>query len=170
MASANPQQSSINLQANITGLELDSFDQRNVDALVPAGTTASYQKLKIPGPAVLTQLSWSAVVGPGVGETIALRLFRVRPASNPSGFGFIQLNSTFTVSAGTFTGAGNNVDISANILPNLCVLDGEYLACSWVHAGAAVLQPLNMNWNFEPADGNEPEPPATTTVYADVFG
>lgn len=165
-----PQQASINLQSDSEGIELDSFDQRYVDALVPAGTTASYQKLKIPGPAVLSQLSWSAVLAPGAGETIALRLFRVRPASNPAGFGFIQLNSTFTISAGTFTGAGNNVDISSLILPNLCVLEGEYLACSWVHAGAAVLQPLNMNWNFVPANGNEPEPPATTTVYADVFG
>ena len=166
----NPQQGSINLQSNVTGLELDSFDQRNVDGLVPAGTTASYQKLKIPGPARLVQLSWSAVLGPGGGETIALRLFRVRPASNPSGFGFIQLNTTFTISAGTFTGSGNNVDISSSILPNLCVLEDEYLACSWVHVGAAVLQPLNMNWNFTPAGTNEPEPPATTTVYADVFG
>jgi hypothetical protein len=166
----NRLQPSINLQSNSSGLELDSFDQRSADALVPAGTTASYQKLKIPGPVRLSQLSWSAVLGPGAGETIALRLFRVRPASNPSGFGFIQLNSTFTVSTSTFTGAGNNVDISSSILPNLCVLDGEYLACSWVHAGTAVLQPLNMNWNFTPVGTAEAEPPATTTVYADVFG
>ena len=168
--SANPQQSSINLQSNSAGLELDSFDQRSVDGLVPAGTTASYQKLKIPGPARLVQLSWSAILAPGGAETIELRLFRVRPASNAAGFGFVQLNSTFTISTATFTGAGNNVDISSSILPNLCVLQDEYLACSWVHVGAAVLQPLDMTWNFTPASTTEAEPPATTTVYTDVFG
>lgn len=166
----NPQQPSINSQSVSESLALAGFDSRHVDGVVPAGTTASYQKLTIPGPAMLTQLAWSAVLAPGGGETIEVRLFRVRPASNPSGFGFIQLNSTYTISTGTFTGAGNEVDISSTILPNLCVLEDEYLAMSWVHAGAATLQPLNVNWTFEPADSNEPEPPATTTNYADVFG
>lgn len=164
------QQESINDPNNPTSLERWSFDQRFVDALVPPGTTASYQKLKIPGPVRLSKLSWSAVLAPGGGETIALRLFRVRPASNPAGFGFIQLNTTFTIDGSTFTGSGNNVDISSSIISGLCVLQDEYLACSWVHAGAAVLQPLNMNWNFSPVGAGEEEPPATTTNYADVFG
>lgn len=165
------QQENINEQDNADSLELDSFDQRNVDGLVPAGTTASIQKLKIPGPAVLTQLSWASVLAPSGGETVELRLFRIRPSSNPAGFGFIQLNTTFTISAATFTDPGGNIDISSTIIPGLCVLEDEYLACSWVHVvGGNTLQPLNMNWNFRPASGNEPEPPATTTVYADVFG
>lgn len=167
------QQENINEPDNAVSLELDSFDQRNVDALVPAGTTASYQKLKIPGPVRLSQLSWSSVQTPGPGETIALRLFRVRPASNPAGFGFIQLNSTFTISLATFTGAGNNVDISSLIIPDRCILENEYLACSWVHAGPSVLEPLNMNWNFAPLGSvfqTGPEPAATTVVFADVFG
>jgi hypothetical protein len=166
----SPQQPSINLQSTSIGVALDSFDQRYVDGLVPAGTTASYQKLRIPGPAMLVRLSWSAVLAPGAGESIAVRLFRVRPASDPAGFGFVQLNSTYTIDASTYTGPGNSVDISSTILPDRCVLSNEYLACSWVHAGAAVMQPLNVDWNFAPANGNEPEPPATTTVYADVFG
>ncbi len=164
------QQENINEPDNSSSLELDSFDQRLVDALVPAGTTGSYQKLKMPSQARLIQLSWSAVLAPGAGETIELRLFRVRPASNPAGFGFILLNTPFIIDAGSFTGSGNNVDISNLILPNLCVLENEYLSCSWVHAGVAVMQPLNMNWNFTPVGTNEPEPAATTTNYADVFG
>jgi len=164
------QQENINEFDNPESLILDSFDQRFVDALVPAGTTASYQKLKIGGPARLSRLSWSAVLAPGGGETIELRLFRVRPASNVAGFGFVLLNTPFVIDGASFTGAGNNVDISGLILPNLCVLEDEYLACSWVHAGAAALQPLNMNWNFTPVGVAEAEPPATTTDYADVFG
>lgn len=167
------QQENINEPDNAVSLELDSFDQRNVDLLVPAGTTASYQKLKIPGPVRLSQLSWSSIQAPGVGETIQLRLFRTRPASNPGGFGFIQLNSTFTISLATFTGPGDNVDISSSILPGLCILQDEYLACSWVHAGPSAMEPLNMNWNFSPlGQGFDvgPEPPATTVVFADVFG
>lgn len=165
------QQENINEPDNPSSLETASFDQRQVQGLVPAGTTATYQKLKIPGPAMLTQLSWSGVLAPSGGETVALRLYRVRPASNPAGFGFIQLNTTFTVSAATFTDAGGNIDISSSIVPGLCVLDNEYLACSWVHVvGGNTLQPLNMNWNFRPVGGAEPEPPATTIVYTDVFG
>ena len=72
------QQENINEQDNADSLELDSFDQRQVQALVPAGTTATIQKLKIPGPAMLTQLSWASVLAPTGGETVALRLFRIR--------------------------------------------------------------------------------------------
>lgn len=167
------QQENINEQDNADSLELDSFDQRQVQALVPAGTTATIQKLKIPGPAMLTQLSWASVLAPTGGETVALRLFRIRPSSNPAGFGFIQLNTTFTISAATFTDAGGNIDISSNIIPGLCVLDNEYLACSWVHVvGGNTMQPLNMNWNFRPVGGGEPEPAPTYTLgqYAQVFG
>lgn len=167
------QQENINEPDNASSLQLDSFDQRSVDALVPAGTTASYRKMKIPGPARLSQLSWSGIVGPGAGETVSLRLFRVRPASNPSGFGFIQLNSTFVINAASFTDVGGNIDISSNIIDGLFVLQDEYLACSWVHAGVAVMEPLNMNWNFSPLGSTfqaGAEPPATTVVYSDVFG
>lgn len=155
-------QPSINTAGNPDILEISSYDFRQVQALVPAGTTATIQGVRIPGTVRLTRLAWCSVVGPGVGETVALRLYRIRPATNPAGFGFIQLNSTFTISAANFPGAGVEFDFSANILPNLCVLDGEYLACSWVHVGAAVMQPLNMNWSFEPVGGNEPEPVTST--------
>jgi hypothetical protein len=152
-------QTSINVG---TPLEVASYDFRQVEALVPAGTTATIQGVKIPGTVRLTRLAWVGVLAPGVGETVALRLFRIRPATNPAGFGFIQLNATFTISAANFPGAGVELDFSANILPNLCVLPNEYLACSWVHAGVAVMQPLNMNWNFEQVGTGEPEPPPTT--------
>ena len=163
-------QSSINLTSNADSFVLDRFDSRSITDLVPAGTTGSYQKLRVPGPVRLIQLSWSTVLPPGAGETVALRLYRVRPASNPAGFGYIQLNNTYTVSTATYTGLGDHIDISNFIRPNLCVLTDEYLVASWVHAGPFAMKPLNMNWNFAPAATNESEPPATTTNYADVFG
>lgn len=163
-------QESINSFDNPSSLEIQTYDFRQVQALVPAGTTATIQGVRIRNTVRLTRLAWCSVLAPGGGETVALRLFRIRPVTNPAGFGFIQLNTTFTITAANFPGAGVEFDFSANIVPNLCVLTGEYLACSWVHVGAAVMQPLNMNWNFEPVGGSEPEPPATTTTYSDVFG
>ena len=123
---------------------------------------------------VLVQLdSWSGVLAPSGGETVALRLFRVRPSSNPAGFGFIQLNNTFTITAANFTDPGGDIDISGNIIPGLCVLPGEYLAASWVHVvGGNTMQPLNMNWNFAQVGAAEEEPAPTYTLaqYAMVFG
>ena len=158
-------QSSINIAENPEALEIQSYDFRQVEALVPAGTTASIQGVRIPGTVMLSRLAWVSVVAPGVGETVELRLFRIRPATNPSGFGFIQLNTTFTISTATFLGAGVEFDFSANIIPNRCVFDGEYLACSWVQAGPQVLQPLNMNWSFRSVGGSEPEPVPTTFTW-----
>lgn len=163
-------QESINLFASPTALEIQSFDFRQVQALIPGGTTATIQRVKIPGTVMLTRLSWAGVLAPGVGETVALRLYRIRPSSNPAGFGYIQLNNTYTISAAVFTDPGGNIDISSTIIPGLCVLDGEYLACSWVHAGPFVMQPLNMNWNFKPVGLGESEPAPTTVLHADVFG
>ena len=167
------QQENINEQDNPSSLFLDSFDQRQVIAMVPPGTTASIQKLKIPGPVRLSQLSWASVLAPSGGEEVELRLFRIRPSSNPAGFGFIQLNDTVTISAANFPDPGGNIDISASIRPNLCVLSNEYLACSWVHTvGGNTMQPLNMNWNFSPVGAGEDEPAPTYTLaqYAMVFG
>ena len=164
------QQESINEPENPSSLEIQSYDFRQVGALVPPGTTASIQGLRIPGIVRLKRLAWVSILAPGGGETVTLRLFRIRPATNPAGFGFILLNTPFVIDAGSFPGAGVELDFSANILSDLCVLPNEYLACSWVHAGAAVMQPLNMNWSFEPVGSGEAEPPATTTNYADVFG
>lgn len=158
-------QPNINIASDPDVLEDQSFDQRQVQALVPAGTTATYQRAKISVVSRLSQLSWSGVLAPGVGESVALRLYRVRPASNPAGFGYIQLNSTFTITPANFTDAGGNIDISSAILPNRCVLPGEYLACSWVHVvGAGTMQPLNMNWNLRPVNANEPEPVADIPI------
>ena len=166
------QQESINAALNPSALEIQSFDSREVQSFVPAGTTATYRRVKIPGIVRLSRLSWSGVLAPGVLETVSLRLFRVRPSSNPAGFGFIQLNSTFTITAANFTDPGGDIDISSTITSGLCVLPGEYLAASWVHAGVAVMQPLNMNWNFVPVGAAEDEPLATFTLaqYAEVFG
>lgn len=164
-------QEAINEPLNPSSLRIQSYDFRQVQALVPPGTTATIQGLKIPGIVRLDRLAWCGVVAPGAGETVGLRLFRIRPATSPAGFGFIQLNSTFTISAANFPGAGVELDFSDQITDGLCMFPGEYLACSWVHAGAAVMQPLNMNWNFTSfGAGAPPEPPATTTTYADVFG
>lgn len=166
------QQRNINLDQDREILEQMSFDERDVTALVPAGTTATYRKFKMPVAGQLTRISWSAVLAPGGGETVQLRLYRVRPVSNPAGFGYIQLNNTYTISASNFTGAGNDIDFSETIRPDLCVFPGEYLAASWVHAGAQTMQPLNMNWNFTPIGVGEvlAEPDADTVLYADVFG
>jgi hypothetical protein len=165
-------QENINAFDSPSALEISSRDERQVEALVPAGTTATMQRVRIPGTLELSQLSWAGVVGPGGGESVTLRLFRIRPASNPAGFGFILLNNVFTVNALTFTDPGGNIDISSSIIPGRFILPGEYLACSWVHAGVAVMQPLNMNWNLRPigtgAVGAEPAP--TTILFADVFG
>lgn len=151
-------QPTINVSDNPDILEDSSFDQRQVEGLVPAGTTATIQKAKITEVSRLSRLSWAGVLAPGGGESVELRLFRIRPASNPAGFGFIQLNSTFTINAATFTDPGGDIDISSTIIANRCVFPGEYLACSWVHAGVAVMQPLNMNWNFRVISTSEPEP------------
>ncbi len=165
------QQENINDQDNPSALEISSFDFRQVPALIPAGTTATMQRVKIPGIVVLTQLSWASILAPTGGQEVELRLFRIRPASNPAGFGFIQLASTVTISAANFPDPGGNIDISDQIFDGPCLLPNEYVACSWVHTvGGNTMQPLNMNWNFVPIGVAPPEPPATTTVYADVFG
>ena len=168
------QQRSINADQDSEILEQLSFDERDVPALVPAGTTATYRKFKLPVPGQLSRLSWSGVLAPGAGETVQLRLYRVRPASNPSGFGYIQLNDTYTINLAAFTDAGGDIDISSTIRANLVVYPNEYLAASWVHAGAAAMQPLNMNWNFSPilsvGVSLWTEPAPDTIVYSDVFG
>ena len=64
------QQEAINDFGNPSSLEIQSFDFRQAEALVPPGTTASYQRVRIPGILALSRLSWSGVLAPGVGETI----------------------------------------------------------------------------------------------------
>lgn len=166
------QQESINEQDNPSSLEIDSLDSRNVSALVPPGTTATMQRPLIPGILALSALSYAGVIAPGVGESVTLRIFRIRPSSNPEGFGFILLNDPFTIDLANFAGAGNEFIFSDSIIPNRCVLPHEYLAISWVHAGVAVMEPLNMNWTFRPVGVAEPEPAATFSLaqYAQVFG
>lgn len=154
-------QSSINIFQNPEALEIQSYDFRQVQALVPPGTTATIQGVRIPGIVRLKRLAWVSVIAPGVGESVTLRLFRIRPATNPAGFGFILLNTPFVINAASFPGAGVELDISANIIANRCVLPNEYLAVSWVRGfGPALMQPLNMNWNFEVVGTAEPEPVA----------
>jgi len=167
------QQENINDQDNPSALEISSFDFREVPALIPAGTTATMQRVKIPGIVRLSQLSWASVLAPTAGQEVELRLFRIRPSSNPAGFGFIQLNTTVTISAANFPDPGGNIDISGSIIPGRCLLPNEYVACSWVHTvGGNTMQPLNMNWNFAQVGVAEPEPTPTFSLaqYADVFG
>ena len=129
------QQRNINLDQDREILEQLSFDERDITGLVPNGTTASYRKFKMPVAGMLNRLSWSSVLAPNAAESIQLRLYRVRPSSNPSGFGYIQLNNTFTINTASFTDAGGDIDISSSIRSGLFVLPDEYLAASWVHAG-----------------------------------
>lgn len=168
------QQRSINLDQDSEVLEDASFDERDVRSFVPTGTTATYRKFKMPVPGKLIRLSWSGILAPNAAESVQLRLYRTRPVSNPAGFGYIQLNDVFTVNTASFTDAGGDIDISSFIRQGLCVYPGEYLAASWVHSGPQQLQPLNMNWNFSTiidfSLSEFPEPPADTTVFADVFG
>jgi len=160
-------QPSINIASDPAALEIESFDFRQVQGLIPAGTTATIQRVKIPGTLRLSRLSWAGVVAPGAGESVTLRLYRIRPSSNPAGFGFILLNTPYTITPANFTDAGGDIDISSTIIPNRCVLPGEYLACSWVHVvGAGTMQPLNMNWNFAVVSlPGEPEPPPDALVW-----
>lgn len=162
-------QSSINIAGNPEALEIQSYDFRQVQAFVPAGTTATIQQVKIPEIKRLSRLSWAGVVAPGAGESVTLRLFRIRPSSSPAGFGFILLNTAFVINAASFTDPGGDIDISSTIIPGRCVLPDEYLACSWVHVvGAGAMQPLNMNWNFAPVGQAEPEPLADALVWPPV--
>jgi len=161
----------INEEMDAATLELVSYDFRQIQSFVPTGTTATIQGMKLPMPSMLKRIAWCGVLGPGVGESVALRLYRIRPVTNPAGFGYIQLNDVFTINAASFPGAGVELDFSDRIRPGLCVLPGEYLACSWVHSGPQQMQPLNMNWSFVPAGvSSETEPPPTTTNDADVLG
>ena len=166
-------QKNINLDTISESLILQSLDQRDVISFVPTGTTASYVKYRLPVIGRLIRLSWSGVLAPAATESIQLRLYRVRPQSNPSGFGYILLNTVFTINQANFTDAGGDMDISSNILPNRFVLPNEYLAASWVHSGPQQMQPLNMNWNFAPHELKAPGNPILapdTILHSDVFG
>jgi hypothetical protein len=169
------QQPSINEFLNSDSLTVQSFDFRQVQALIPAGTTATLQRVKIPGNTRLSRLSWCGILAPTGGQSVAVRMYRIRPASNPSGFAYIQLNNTYTINAATFTDAGGNIDISSTIIPGRILLEGEYIACSWQHTlGGNTMQPLNVNWNFTPVSdfSDEEEPDATWLVgdHAEIFG
>lgn len=150
-------QPTINVGDDPEALEIASYDYRQVESFVPVGTTASIHGLRIPGVLRLKSLRFVSVLAPAI-ETVTLRLYRIRPSTNPAGFGFILLNTPFVISAGTFPGAGVQLDISSSILPNRCVLPGETLTCSWVQSGPQEMLPLNMNWNLEQISTSEPEP------------
>jgi len=164
----------INQSQGCHTLEISSYDYREVGTLVPTGTTATMQGLKIPAESRLVQLELASVLAPNPAESVTVRLYRIRPANNPAGFGYILLNDPFVLNSATFPGAGVPLDISSTIRENRSVLAGEYLAASWVHSGPQQLRPLNMNWRFAPVDPLVAkffvEPPADTTSFAAVFG
>lgn len=164
---------SINTEGDAASLTIASYDFRETPDLVPTGTTGTMQGLKIPVNSQLVRLVVGSVFGPGAGESVTVRLYRIRPSSNPAGFGYILLNDPFTFNASTFPGFGVPLDISSTIRANRTVLNGEFLAVSWVHSGPQAMRPFNMNWSFEPLDpvtrfSDEPAP--DTVVYTDVFG
>jgi len=164
---------SINTEADAASLTIASYDFREALGLVPAGTTGTMQGLKIPVDSQLVRLEVGSVFGPGAGESVTVRLYRIRPASNPAGFGYILLNDPFVFDASTFPGFGVPLDISSTIRANRTVLAGEFLAVSWVQAGAQAVRPFNMNWSFAPLSPITTfvaEPGPDTVVYADVFG
>jgi len=164
---------SINSEADAASLTIASYDFRETPSLVPTGTTGTMQGLKIPVNAQLARLEVGSVFGPGAGESVTVRLYRIRPASNPAGFGYILLNDPFVFNASTFPGFGVPLDISSTIRANRTVLDGEFLAVSWAHAGPQAMRPFNMNWSFAPLSPittSASEPGPDTVVYADVFG
>jgi hypothetical protein len=163
----------INDEADAASLTIASYDFRETPDLVPTGTTGTMQGLQIPVDSQLVRLAVGSVFGPGAGESVIVRLYRIRPSTNPAGFAYILLNDPFVFDASSFPGFGAQLDISSTIRPNRTVLKDEFLAVSWVHAGPQAMRPFNMNWNFAPANSvtlfaSEPAP--DTVVYTDVFG
>lgn len=168
------QQRDINLtDLNSASLQVASYDFRETPDLVPTGTTGTMQGLRIPVDAQLTRLAVGSVFGPGVGESVTVRLYRIRPSTNPAGFAYILLNDPFVFDASSFPGFGTQLDISSTIRANRTVLSDEFLAVSWVHVGPQTMRPFNMNWNFSPVASSlvaVSEPPPDTIVHSDVFG
>ena len=163
----------INPDDDAASLTIASYDFRETPDLVPTGTTGTMQGLRIPVDSQLVRLAIGSVFGPGAGESVTVRLYRIRPSTNPAGFAYILLNDPFVFDASTFPGFGTQLDISSTIRSNRTVLADEFLAVSWVHAGPQAMRPFNMNWNFAPASDAvtfAAEPPADTVVYSDVFG
>lgn len=166
------QQPNINIAGTPESLTIASYDFRETPDMVPTGTTGTMQGLRIPVDSQLARIAIGSVFGPGPGESVTVRLYRIRPSTNPAGFAYILLNDPFVFDAASFPGFGTQLDISSTIRANRTVLSDEFLAVSWVHVGAQAMRPFNMNWNFEPVSGlvAVSEPPPDTIVHADVFG
>lgn len=168
------QQRDINLtDLNSASLQVASYDFRETPDLVPTGTTGTMQGLNIPVNSQLFRLAIGSVFGPGPGESVTVRLYRIRPSTNPAGFAYILLNDPFVFDASSFSGFGAQLDISSTIRANRTVLSDEFLAVSWVHVGPQAMRPFNMNWNFAPVDPGVSaisEPSPDTVVHTDVFG
>jgi len=137
--------------------DLISYDYRQVQDFVPAGTTATPHGLKVPNAKSMGRLEAWTVVAPGPGESTTIRMFRVRGIG---GFSFALLNTPFVLDLSTFPGAGIPINLTPLLLPGVNFNPGDFLACSWVHVGPAVMSPLNVNWNTscQPVSGPTPTP------------
>jgi hypothetical protein len=137
--------------------DLISYDYRQVQGVVPVGVTATPHGLKVPNAKSMARLEAWTVTAPAPGESTVIRMFRVR---GTGGFSFALLNTPFTLDASTFPGAGIPIDLTSLLLPGVNFVKGDFLACSWEHAGAQTMQPLNVNWNTSnrPVSGAPPVP------------
>ena len=141
--------------------DLISYDYRQTPDTVPAGTTATGHGLKVPNALSMARLEAWTVVAPGVGESTTIRMFRVRGIGALS---FVLLNTPFVLDASSYMGAGVPIDLTSLLVPGVNFNPGDFLACSWVHAGPSVMSPLNVNWNTScrPVPGPTPVPVVTS--------
>lgn len=143
-------------------LEALTYDYRQTtqnsgNSFVPAGTSATAHALRVRQRSVLSSFFIWSVVGPGALETVAIRLFRFTPTT------LQQVTTTFVLSPANFVSSAK-IDLTANILPVAFDPD-DVLACSFVHVGPQVLQPLLAGWTFRPAPDLVVAPPVLPPVW-----
>lgn len=138
-------------------LEALTYDYRQTtqnsgNSFVPTGTSATAHALRVRQRSVLSTFFVWGVVAPGVGESVAIRLFRFTPTT------LQQVTTTFVLTAANFV-VSTKIDLSSLILP-IAFDPDDVLACSFVHVGPQVLQPLLAGWTFRGAPLPAPVPAA----------
>lgn len=131
-----------------------TYDYRDTTAnsgnsFVPTGTSATAHALRVPEVSLLSTFFIWGVIAPGVGESVAIRLFRFTPTT------LQQVTTTFVLTSANFV-VSTKIDLSSLILP-IAFNPDDILACSYVHSGPQTLQPLLTGWTFAP-------PPALTVL------
>ena len=140
-----------------TTRELLSYDYREVEDFVPVGNTATPHGLKDPNARTMSHLEVWTVVAPGVGESTLISIYRVRGIG---GFSFTLVAPPFTLDAASFAGAGIAIDLTPTLFDDCQFQSGDFIACSWVHAGTQAMKPLNTNWRTSPKLAASNPPPA----------